>query len=130
MSYIRDLLAEARGGDPIAVDELADFVEHVLEQPNRRVGTAFGLTRRGQSMEAAQQIQERDARLLDYAELLGGDLSLEQRAATMVSRLRRYSPAEDEVSPERLAMRRVVSVGVGIPGARQVRRIISAALRK
>jgi hypothetical protein len=130
MNYIRDLLAEARRGDPVAVDELADFVEHVLEQPSRRVETAFGLTRRGQSTEAAQRIQERDAGLLDYAELLGGDLSLEKRAATMVARLRRYSPAEDEVSPERLAMRRVVSVGVGIPGARQVRRIISAALRK
>ena len=130
MSYIRDLLEEVRRGDPIAADELADFVEYVLEQPNRRVGTAFGLTRRGQSTEAAQQIQERDARLLDYAELLGGDLSLEQRAATMVSRLRRYIPAEDEVSPERLAMRRVVSVGVCISGARQVRRIISAMRSK
>ena len=127
MSYIADLIDEVRRGDPVAADELCDFIEHVLEQPDRRVGTAFGLRRREQS---AQRFRERDAALQSYARLLGSDLSLEQRAVVMIERLQRYRPAQDERSPERLAMRRVVNTGTDIPGPRQVRRIISLAFGK
>jgi len=107
-------------GRPYQIYDGVQIARLILDRPLQLLQRRFN----GAALGVAQH---------DYqarAELLGGDLSLEQRAETMVARLRRYSPAEDEVSPERLAMRRVVSVGVGIPGARQVRRIISAALRK
>jgi hypothetical protein len=130
VSYVHELLAEVRAGCPIAAQELADWLEHVLDRPNVRVGTAFGLNPRGPSRDRIHRWQLRDEALRAFAGLLDPDLSLEQRAAVMTARLQRYRPAQDERNPERLAMRRIVNSGADIPGTRQIRRIISAGETK
>ena len=87
MSYICNLLAEARAGDPVAVEELADFVEHVLETPLRRIGVAFGLSD-GEAGCDGFAARDRLYRQLDN--FLADGLSLRQRAEAIRCKRNRY----------------------------------------
>jgi hypothetical protein len=138
MSYIRDLLAEARTGDPVAVEEVLDFVEHVLEQPDRRVCTAFGLNRRGgQNPARAAQRRKRNEYLAELTVIQSGDKeSLRIQAAR--SKLERYAangwPHEqgkptETGNRERDLLRKIMRTGLPIVQARQ-HRVILRALKK
>ena len=138
MSYIRDLLAEARAGDRVAAEELADFVEHVLGTPERRVCTAFGLNRRGsQNPARAAQRQQRNECLAELTIIQPGDKeSLRIQAAR--SKLERYAangwPRERDKpevtgNRERDLLRKIMRIGLPIVQERQ-HRIILRALKK
>src|SRR5438477_315947 len=91
MSYIRDLLAEARTGDPVAAEEVFDFVEHVLEKPDRRVCTAFGFNRRGgQNATRAAQRQKRNEYLAELT-VMQSDNRDSLRIHAARSKLERYA---------------------------------------
>jgi hypothetical protein len=83
--------------------------------------------RRGGDPSADLRAQ-RDGALRDFAALVGADLNLEQRAAAVISRADRYRPAPgDECgAPERRALQRLASIGLPLPGKRQLRRILGS----
>jgi hypothetical protein len=139
MSYIRDLLAEARAGDRVAAEELADFVEHVLGTPERRVCTAFGLNRRGsQNPARAAQRQQRNECLAELTIIQPGDKeSLRIQAAR--SKLERYAAngwpheqdkPEETGNRERDLLRKIMRTGLPIVRERQHRAILGALKQK
>jgi hypothetical protein len=74
----------------------------------------------------AEKRVRRDAALRDLAQLIGADLSLEQRAAEIIVRARRYRPApsDEQGGAERRALHRIMETGLAVPGRRQLRRIL------
>src|SRR6266699_2882568 len=135
MSYIRHLLAEARTGDPVAAEEVFDFVEHVLKIPDRRVCTAFGLKRRGgQTPARTAQRQQRNECLAELTVIQPGDKeSLRIHAAR--SKLERYAAngwpherdkPDDTGDRERDLLRKIMRTGLPIVQERQHRAILHA----
>ena len=84
-----------------------------------------GARRRGGDPKAAERA-ERDAALRNLAQLLTADLSLEARAARVISKVSRYRPApgDETGAAERKALRRIADTGLPTPGTRQLRRIL------
>jgi len=121
MSYFRNLLAEARTGDPVAAEELADFVEHVLETPLRGIGVAFGLFEAGVDEFAAR---DRLYRQLDN--FLPDGLSLRQRAEAIRRKRNRYVPrrSDEAAEGERRVLWELHRIGARGLSERQVRRIL------
>jgi hypothetical protein len=75
----------------------------------------------------AEKRIRRDAALRDLAQLIGVDLSLEQRATEILAKASRYRPApsDDQTSSaERRALHRIMETGLAVPGRRQLRRIL------
>src|SRR5215471_12434227 len=123
MSYIRDLLAEARTGDPVAIEELADFVEHVLEAPHRRVGIAFSLT---DGEATGDEFSERDRLYRQLNNFLAHGLSLRQRAVAIRRKRSGYMPrrSDEGAEGERGVLWALHRIGAPDLGERQVRRIL------
>lgn len=71
----------------------------------------------------------RDEALRDLALLIAADLSLEQRAARVVDKAKRYcpTPADHSGNAERQALARIAGAGLPVPGPRQLRRILDGA---
>jgi hypothetical protein len=90
MSYICDLVAEARQGDPIAAEEVFDFLEHALDQPALTVAIAFGL--RDEELSAVGERHVRDGLLRGLQNFLGEGLSLREQAEAIRSLRRDYVP--------------------------------------
>ena len=111
MAYIHDLLAEVRCGNLTAADELADFVEHALEQPKRRVASAFGLVNRGGDQRRPQRAV-RDEMIRASSSRLPFNMPVEQKLR--------------EIERDRDLLQNVLKTGLGIPGRRQLRNIIEA----
>jgi hypothetical protein len=111
VSYIHDLLAETRGGNQEAAQELVDFVEHVLGDPKRLVGSAFGLTHRGGDKRKPERAA-RNAILRERSRRLAPDLLTEQRARAIESDLD--------------LLRKIKETGLKMPGRRQLRNIIGS----
>jgi hypothetical protein len=119
---LADLIARARQHDPDAVLALADLVEASLGH----LGHALPRRRRGGDPMEEKRVR-RDAALRDLARLISADLSLEQRAAEIIVRARRYRPApsDDQASSaERRVLHRIAETGLPVPGRRQLRRIL------
>jgi hypothetical protein len=121
---IAELIARTRGGDPAAASALADLVEtRLVELEARAQGSQRH--RGGEPAWRARQRIERDSALRDLAQLLGADLSLDQQAALLISKITRYCPMPEESIAERRAVQRVVEAGLRTPGRRQLRRILA-----
>ena len=123
MSYIRDLVAEARQGDPVAAEELADFVEHVLENPDRRIGRAFGLSN---EETLSGELRERDRLYRQLDNLLADGLSLRQRAEAIRRKRNRYvpGPSDEGAGGERGLLWQLHQIGSPNLSERQIRRIL------
>ena len=123
MSYIRDLVAEARQGDPVAAEELADFVEHVLENPDRRIGSAFGLPNEERLFG---ELRERDRLYRQLDNFLADGLSLRQRAEAIRCKRSRYVPrsSDEGAGGERAVLWQLHRIGAPDLSERQVRRIL------
>src|SRR5262249_45148961 len=123
MSYIRDLLAEARTGDPVAAEELAHFVEHVLETPLRGVGIAFGLSDRE---VGGDEFAARDRLYRQLDNFLADGLSLRQRAEAIRRKRNRYVPrrSDEGAEGERRVLWELHRIGARDLSERQVRRIL------
>jgi hypothetical protein len=124
VTYIRDLLDEVRRGDPIAADELVDFVENALEQPGRRVGVAFGLYRRGG--EQPQHAATRQVRDRAYRAIAPRDVPLREQVKIVARKRARYrpDPKDAESSNERRWLWEIHQSGHGEIGPRQLGRIL------
>src|SRR5262249_28204448 len=123
MSYIRELLAEARTGDPVATEEVFDFVDHVLEHPRRRVGIAFGLSNED-AHSGEFRVRDRLYRQLDN--FLTSGLSLRQRAQAIRRKRKRYvpRPSDEGAGGERAVLWQLHRIGAPDLSERQVRRIL------
>jgi len=123
MSYIRNLLAEARTGDPVAAEELADFVEHVLETPLRRIGAAFGLF---DGEAGVDEFAARDRLYRQLDNFLPDGLSLRQRAEAIRCKRKRYVPrrSDERAEGERRVLWELHRIGARDLSERQVRRIL------
>ena len=123
MSYIRNLLAEARTGDPVAAEELADFVEHVLETPLRRIGVAFGLF---DGEAGVDEFAARDRLYRQLDNFLPHGLSLRQRAEAIRRKRYRYVPrrSDEGAEGERRVLWELYRIGARGLSERQVRRIL------
>jgi|SRR5438477_11722250 len=97
MSYIRNLLGEFRLGNPMAAEELADFVEHALEEPALTIAVAFGL--RDEELSGVGERHVRDGLIRGLQNFLGEGLSLREQAEAIRERRRDYIPEpEDQVT--------------------------------
>jgi hypothetical protein len=114
MSYIADLLAEVRAGCPVAAQELADFVEHVLERPQRTVAKAFGLGKRGGDARRDQR-SLRDAMIRVSARRLPPEMDTEEKARV--------------IAGDQELLRAVSETGLRIPKTRRLRDIIEIAIQ-
>lgn len=115
-------------GDPDAARELADLVEQAMAMPDKRVGAAFKIRRKGgEPRRRAERRVARDNAIRDLARAIGSDLSLEQQALAIVRRTSRYraAPYDESGDGERQALRRIADTGLLVPGQRQVKRILS-----
>jgi len=122
-SYIRDLLYEARNGDPVAADELVDFVEHVLDTPLRRVGLAFGISH---PEAPGDEVAARDRLYRQLDNFLANGLSLRQRAEAIRRKRSRYvpRPLDGGAGGERGVLWELDRIGAPDLGERQIRRIL------
>jgi hypothetical protein len=129
MSYIADLLAAVHGGNPVAADELADFIDHVLEYPDRTIAEAFNLAERASESpdlecEPGPDRHMRDALIREFANSL--DLpSTRAQAEAILMMSRTHNPDSDqETKPESRILCRLREIGVADLSERQVRRIL------
>ena len=133
-SDLAALIARTRQRDPVAALMLADLVESVVAIPQRRVGAAFQLKRRGgePGWRASRRTQRDDA-FRALARLLYAHLPIEQQARALVRKAERYIadgwPHERRSEPganaERTLLRRIGESGLDIPGPRQMRKILA-----
>ena len=123
VTYIRDLITEARAGDPVAVEEVLDSLEHALEQPDVIVAVAFQLADEPATV-AAIRVRDDLYRSLDNSLLAG--LSLRQRAEIIQRKRKRYVPRSSDkgAQGERAALWQLHSVGAPDLSERQIRRIL------
>jgi len=121
------LIARVReAGDPDAA-QLAAIVEQVLATPDKRVGAAFRVRRKGgEPRRRTERREARDCAIRDLAQTIGSDLSLEERAQEIIQRASRYRPAPCDASgsAERRALRQIAETGLPVPGERQLKRIL------
>jgi hypothetical protein len=68
----------------------------------------------------------RNLAIREYAELLGGELSLETKAREIIARAARYRPVSGDESRggERQVLARIAATELPVPGPRQLRRIL------
>ena len=77
MTDLAELLARARQRDPEAAAALADLVEIAVATPDRRIGAAFQLKRRGGDPRAEQR-RRRDEAVCALHKLTGEDRPLDR----------------------------------------------------
>lgn len=120
-------------GDADAARELADLVETAIAVPDRRVGTAFGLRRRGGEPGWRKECRaQRDDAIRALARLLFADLPIGQMVRELRQKVSRYMvngwPNEQRLAPsdnlERALLWRIAKSDLEIPGARQLRKIL------
>jgi len=123
MSYIRERLAEARNGDPVAAQEVFDFGYHVLQHTRRRVGIAFGLSNED-AHSGEFRVRDRLYRQLDN--FLANGLSLRQRAQAIRRKRNRYvpRPSDEGAGGERGLLWQLHQIGSLDLSERQIRRIL------
>jgi hypothetical protein len=124
---ITNLIERIRDGDTDAALELADVVEAATRTPDRRVGAALmPKSRGGEPRWRAQQRSIRDDGFRDLAELVGTDLSLEQRAQEVIRKVTRYrpTPTDQSGSPERRVLHQIAETGLPVPSLRHLKRIL------
>jgi hypothetical protein len=122
MSYIRNLLDEFRLGNAIAAEELADFVEHILDQPGLSVAVAFGLQDEQRPAEPTP-IWVRDPIIQEFAATLG-DISIRAQAKAVIAAARRPPASDEGTKHESLLANRLNEIGVGDLSERTVSRIL------
>lgn len=105
-------------GDMAAALELAALIEATLVRAPRRRG--------GEPRWRAEARAKRDDALRDLAQLIGADLSLEQRATELSRRIGRYRavPTDADGSAMRQVLHRIAKTGVPVPRLRQLKRIL------
>jgi hypothetical protein len=124
VTYIRDLLEEVWRGNPVAADELADFIEHVLAQPEASVAIAFCL--QDERLSDAGERHVRDGLIRSLQNFLEDDLSLRERAEAIRLKRRSYTPnTEDQTtSGERRILWELTKRHEPHLSERQIRRIL------
>jgi hypothetical protein len=112
VTYIRDLIAAVRSGEPHAASELADYLEHLAED-------------RPEILEA-NQAREWRALILQLDAGLEEGLSRRKRANIIRSKLNRYvpRPSDEGTQGERAILKRMADMGIADLGERTVRRIL------
>ena len=123
MSYIYRLLDEFRLGNPVAAEELADFIEHVLESPDCRVAIAFGLANEDAYVG---EVRARDRLYRQLDNFLADGLSLRQRAVAIRRKRSGYvpRPLDEGAEGERGVLWALHRIGAPDLGERQIRRIL------
>src|SRR5436309_3425955 len=133
--YCRTIERVREADDAAAARQLAELVERAIAMPDRRVGTAFRLNRRGgRARSVAQRFEQRDGALCEFTELQPG-IGQNARIKQARQKLNRYAAngwpherdkAEDTRNRERDLMRQIMRTGLPVPGERQHRKIVSA----
>jgi hypothetical protein len=126
---LKELLAVHRRFDELAAEIAALKARLVaVEAPKARGGDPRAAARGARAVrDDARAV--RDEALQQLAGLLGGDLSLAAQAREIRRKATRYRPAlgDESGKPERRALHRLAETGLGVPGRKQVERIIRAA---
>jgi hypothetical protein len=97
MTEIANLIARTRQRDPEPAIALADLVEATLIPPQKTGGALRARRSRGGDSKGEERAKRNDA-LRDLAQLIGADLSLEQRAQEIIRKTGRYRPAPSDES--------------------------------
>ena len=121
---VAKLVARAREGDAEAVNRVCDLVTAAVEQPDRRVGAAFGLKPRGgRPLSLKDRFQERNSAFCELVEL-----QADRSVVTARQKLARYAAngwpheqgmPDDTGNPERDSMRKILRTGLSVPRLRQ-----------
>src|ERR1051325_3017291 len=125
MADLVALIERARKSDDPAARELAERVARAIERPDRRVGAALTPRPRGGDQEPEQRA-ERDRALRELTELQSGSTQ-NARVAAARQKLFRYETnawprerdkPEETGNRERDLMRRIMRLGLPVPGER------------
>ena len=122
MTDLAELISRARQRDPEAAAALADLVEIAVATPDRRIGAAFRLKRRGGDPRTEQR-RQRDEAICALARLTGNGKPIERQARDIAQRLDRYRPIPVETIPERRLMQEIKNTGLPI-GQRRISKIL------
>jgi hypothetical protein len=123
---IAELIERVRQRNPDAATELAAVVERATANPDRRVGAAFKLRRRGgEPQQRAMRRAERDDALRALACLIGAELSVERLVHAIHRKVHRHiSAGAAEVSGAERNLLDRIAANSPVPGVRQLRRIL------
>ena len=119
---LSSLIERARHGDAEAGEKLADVVEQAIANPNRRVGTAFGIRRKGGEPKWRAELRaQRDDALRDMAVAqYGPTAKLDRQQARLLLRKasRRVAAAHaaEIGNSENDPLQRIAKAGLGGAG--------------
>ena len=138
-AMVAELVSAARMGDAEAVNRICDIVAAAVEQPDRRVSTAFRLNPRGGLAPGrAGLFKIRDETLCALTELQPGERRSDriQKARQKLARYaangwpHEHDKPEETGNRERDLMRKIMRTGLPVPGERQHRAIMAERSRK